>query len=167
MARLLDVWFATVKRALEDMQFAQSALEPCHFVSSNEHNEIIGMTLFHVDDVLLAGRPTDPRWQKAQETLHACWQWGEWEVEKFKICGVAVEQASDGTIALSQKQYVRSLTPIELGQQRRQQSESVLTAHDPAQVRGLLGALPWVASQTVAKISAELGIHQSCSLKNI
>ena len=131
------------------------------FLLTDENNEIIGMTLFHVDDFLLAGRPTDPRWQKAQETLHACWQWGDWEVEKFKICGVAVEQASDGTVALSQKQYIRSLIPIELSQQRRQQSESVLNAHELTQVRGLLGALQWVASQTVAKISAELGILQS------
>ena len=56
----------------------------------HDGKELIGLICFHVDDVMVAGRAGDPRWQKMHESIAALYEWGSWEIGKFGQCGCRV-----------------------------------------------------------------------------
>ena len=56
----------------------------------HDGNEFIGLICFHVDDVLVAGRPDDPRWQHMQHIISLLYEWGSWESGEFEQCGCRV-----------------------------------------------------------------------------
>lgn len=71
------------------------------------------------------------------------------------------DQHEDGTISLSQKEYVEKITPISIDRDRRKKQSLTITEDEKQGLRGLIGSLQYAATNTRADISARLSLLQA------
>ena len=63
---------------------------------------------------------------------------------------------------LEQVEYLNTISEIELSAQRKAQKTHKISEVERSALRGLLGALQWLATQTRMDLGAEIGLLQSC-----
>ena len=153
-------WFESVKVELFKLGFVQSISEPCCW-NYSVGNQIRGIVLFHVDDFLLAGSPECGFWQAMRKNLLQTWTWSPWETGNFTICGIEIQQLGDFSFVVHQRKYTQQIDPIPLSTARKKQKSEPVTETERSQLRGVNGALQWLATQSNPKVSAELSLSQS------
>ena len=154
-------WFSQVDKVLKELGGVQTAADPCVWVFNNEHGEHIGIIGAHVDDFLIAGAES-PDWQKIVEILLTAFRWTPWEQQKFKQCGIMVEQQKDGSIVQHQDEYLSALAEIDLTPERAKQVNLPVTETERTQLRALLGGLQWLVTQTFVYGMIDVNLLQSC-----
>jgi hypothetical protein len=118
---------------------------------------VIGVVAAYVDDFLIAGNHTDEDFMEIREKIKNLYRWGNWEKGTFTMCGVKITQRLDFSFTLDQTKYVHeSLTLIDIpkGEDR------LVNERELSQLRAVLGALQWKATQTGPHISASLNALQ-------
>eukprot|EP00439_Symbiodinium_sp_Y106_P012956 s1465_g1.t2 len=117
----------------------------------------IGWVCGHVDDFMFGGDHQDPEWMEIRRQIQERFKWGQWETKKFTQCGVLIEQTSDGFL-LSQPEYLNSVSEIHVGRSRHQDLTAEVTNHELLQLRSVLGALSWHATQVAPQWCAPVGM---------
>ena len=154
-------WYSQVDKVLKELGGVQTAADPCVWVFNNEHGEHIGIIGAHVDDFLISGAD-NADWNKILDILLTAFRWTPWEAQKFKQCGIMVEQQDDNSITQHQDEYLAALGEIEISSERAKQVDQPVTEAERTQLRALLGGLQWLVTQTFVYGMIDVNLLQSC-----
>ena len=102
---------------------------------------VMWMTLY-----MFGGHAKDPEWQRIKELIRVRFKWGQWESGRFLQCGVLIDQ-KDSAFLLSQPEYLDSINEIHVSRTRWSDLSAPVTPHELYQLRSVLGALSWHATQ--------------------
>ena len=150
-------WYLTVARFLESIGGERQFSDPTCWGFFRADRTPIGWVCGHVDDFLFGGDSKDPAWQKIRKLIQERFKWGQWESGKFTQCGVVIEQDSEG-FSLSQPDYLEAVSEIHVSKARWQQPESPINGLELQQLRSVLGALSWHASQVAPQWCAPVSL---------
>ena len=117
----------------------------------------IGWVCGHVDDFLFGGGSKDPEWLRIKSLIKERFKWGQWESKRFTQCGVLIEQDALG-FSLSQPEYLSSINEIHVSRSRWQEVNEPINEHELQQLRSVLGALSWHASQVAPQWCAPVSL---------
>ena len=106
--------------------------------------ELFGMTVLHVDDFLVAGKPEFLKLLTSK--LKKRFMFGRTELTKFKFTGLNVEQKEDG-IYVDQIDYIQNIQATSAYRMDDQEGESLNKSEFKA-YRGITGQLNWTAENT-------------------
>ena len=124
--------------------------------------QVIGIIGAHVDDFLLSGDQQNAQWQYILKQLHEAFRWSPWEEGDFKQTGLRIRQdPTTYEITLDQEEYLETLEEIEIDPGRKKQKDLPVTEAERTALRGSLGALQWLCTQTSLNLCAETGLNQS------
>ena len=114
----------------------------------------------HVDDFMMVGSPEDEAWTQARGAIQAKFRWGEFELNSFTQCGTHVKRTEEG-FELAQSKYLDKVQEIPLSQERKKNRKDPCTEKEQSQLRGILGAMSWHASQVGFRFSAYVSLYLS------
>ena len=135
--------------------------DPCCWILKDEDGIVIGMVTSHVDDFLIAGDASHPRWREFIEELKNTYGWSPWKDTDFVHCGVRIRQLQDYSFILDQEEFFTGIEEIIIERRRSEKEDTPVTEHERTELRGLLGAVQWKAYNTGLELSAQLSILQS------
>ncbi|CAE6916941.1 RE1 [Symbiodinium sp. CCMP2592] len=156
-------WFLSISRFLESIGGEQQLSDPCCWSffkperDSQGRRICIGHVCGHVDDFLFGGLDSCSEWQAIKEKIQTRFKWGQWETKRFTQCGVLIEQDENG-FALSQPEYLEAVTEIHVGRSRWNEPEAPINHVELHQLRSVLGALSWHATQVAPQWSAPVSL---------
>ena len=136
-------WYLAVKTELKNFGMECVSGDEAFF-SMRKDGELFGMTVLHVDDFLVAGKPEflDTLGWK----LKTRFTFGKIELNKFKFTGLNIEQKYDG-IYVDQMEYIQSIKPIST-QGLEAEENTMLTKPQFKEYRRLTGQLAWAVQNT-------------------
>ena len=79
-------WYQRVKRDMQGLGWKVHSLDNCVFLLYDK-DELIGLCGVYVDDFIIAGRDSDPRWQAAKKRLKDLYTWGNGNDAHFIYAG--------------------------------------------------------------------------------
>ena len=148
-------WFVEATRRLTSLGFVQHPLDSCLFLLFGPRLQCaIGL---HVDDLMGISDPAVR--QKMKEDLQKLFSFRDFREnqENFDFLGVQVARTPDNGLSCSHDAYLNKIKPIPLEKGRSANPESPATEKERTQLRALIGALQWAATQT----SPHLQVHTS------
>ena len=153
-------WFQKVNEVLQKLGAEQCKADPCvwRYVKDQKLKGIVGA---HVDDFLICGDEDDDDWKQFIEILLTSFRWTPWEKDRFKQCGVLIEQNADNSITQDQDEYLATLMEIEISKERAAQPNSPVTEKERTQLRALLGGEQWLVTQTQVGCMVDVNLLQS------
>ena len=155
-------WYAQVNTVLHKLGGQRAFSDPCVWIFKDpESGKLVGIIGAHVDDFLIAGDDKSEYWRKCMEALLAAFRWTPWEENKFKQCGVNIDQQHDGHIIQEQEEYLATVEEIPLTAERIAQPTHLVTERERSQLRALLGALQWLVTQTRVDGCIDVNLLQS------
>eukprot|EP00434_Breviolum_minutum_P021113 symbB.v1.2.018628.t1/scaffold1494.1/size117378/12 len=154
-------WFEeATERILQvgDGRIVQHPLDACLFMAYEEKPtdacpspKLLGMFCLHVDDLFGCFHPSHPVSKEIQDKIHQSFSFREWIMEdKLEYCGSTVTK-------VSHEKYMSKQKPITIAKDRQHQDLPV-TESERTQLRGLLGALQWPATQTSPHLQAGVSL---------
>ena len=152
------LWYRTLRNELINLGFQTSPFDPCVFVLYDSQKKPIGVIGIHVDDGLCGG--TVEFHQKLQQ-LEKKYPFGSKKMGTFTFTGIDLQQNPDYSINLSQSKYVRNIKPIPISQQRKAQTQALVSEEERQQLRGLIGSLQYASVHTRPDLSSRLSALQS------
>ena len=171
-------WYLEAVDRLQKLGLRQHALDPCAFLiyevddenyqkdTSQQNNtshlgsqELVGVIIMHVDDLLGAGCPSSPRYNAVKQQLQEHFSFREWKEEEpiLEYCGCEIEKTEAGGRKLHQTKYLEKVTPISYDKKRG--THESLHEREITQLRGLLGSLQWPAVQTSPHLQCSTSPH--------
>ena len=114
-----------------------------------------------MDDFLICGNKDDKDWQEFIRVLLTAFRWTPWEKQRFKQCGVLIEQLPDKSIVQHQEEYLATLSEIDISKERAAQTNAAVTESERTQLRALLGGLQWLVTQTRVDGMIDVNLLQS------
>ena len=152
-------WYESVDALMEQLGGQRCVSDPCVWVFSDEDG-VIGIVGTHVDDFLISG-DNSKRWLEIETKLQKAFRWTPWEEGEFKQTGLWVNQDTSGRITIHQKEFIDYIKEIYISSERRKQRTEKLTDSEMTSLRGALGEVQWVATQTLPRYQAQCSIFQS------
>ena len=147
-----------------DDEIRSECSSTCSTAADTRKAELIGSVGAHVDDFLLGGDDTSSRWPYIKKQIWNAFRWTPWEKYEFKQTGTQIHQnAKTKAFLLDQKEYLDTVEEIEISTVRKKTPDAKSTPKERTQLKGILGALLWLATQTRMDICAEVGLLQSCA----
>ena len=143
---------------LKTIGFVPSLFEPALFFLTDEGGRTIAAICTHVDD-LLCTFSDHPRAQEAKQKLLAAFTWGKWEQDDFVHTGRHFAK-TDGRIDIDMCEFVRSIAPVRVSRERKQQRDSPLTAYETAQFLSLVGQISWATRMLFIQFAARNAVLQ-------
>ena len=114
------------------------------FFTMSKKGELFGMTVLHVDDFLVAGRPEFLSMISLK--LKKRFTFGKTEYSKFKFTGLNIDQQEEG-IYVDQIDYIQNIQPISSYRMDVPEDECLNKLEFKA-YRGLTGQLNWAVENT-------------------
>ena len=152
-------WYCAIREELLKLEFCISPFDPCVFILRNKTtgypDGIIGL---HVDDGICGG---NDRFLEQLDKLEAKYPFGSKKISNFVFTGIQMSQSSDGSISMSQAEYVKRIDPIQISQSRRSQESEKVSEEERQALRALIGSLQYAAVHTRPDLSARLSFLQS------
>ena len=134
-----------VQHPLDACLFMVYSEKPCESCPSPR---LLGLFGLHVDDLFGCFHPTDKTSKELQDKIHKAFSFREWIVgDKLEYCGSTIAKIGENHWKLSHEKYMAKQKPISIPKERLHQ-ELPVTESERTQLRGLLGALQWPATQT-------------------
>ena len=138
-------WYLRLNRSLQAAGWERTVFDyACWLLWSEDRQNLEGIILSHVDDLLLGGNV------RAQNSLLMIGQelgFGSVEYDDFVYCGKRVQMKSDGSVVINMQAYHENLRPMEISLARRKTPEAELTEQERRQLRAVLGSLQWLVAQ--------------------
>jgi len=151
-------WFFSVHRSLTGIGGIQLKSEPCIWNFKDSNGKVIGVVAAYVDDFLIAGDHNNKEFLKIRTDIQNMYRWGAWSKGTFTMCGVKITQKLDYSFVLDQSKYAHEgLRLIEIPKG----SDRPVNERELSQLRAVLGALQWKATQTGPHIASSLNALQS------
>ncbi|CAK0829393.1 unnamed protein product, partial [Prorocentrum cordatum] len=181
-------WFMTVSEALEEFGWTQMKMDPCarvlygdahgkdngftkealkdftspevleDLIAAKGDMDIIAIAGSHVDDFLLGGNDTDPRWITAREQIEKRFKWKAWESEEFMQTGVRIKQQPERSFRMDQSEHVKTIEKAHLTPERKKAKDMPTTDKEKGQLRAILGAIGWRSEQSGPMHSADTSL---------
>ena len=140
-------WYISVRDTLIKLNCKQSNLDKAVF--RWYHNDTLeGILVLHVDDFMVTGTE---RFQTVMKALNEKFQVGSRQEGKFKYVGLNIETKT-GWIEISQDQYANEIPEVFVETKDRSNDDK-LKPHELRNLRGIIGQIQWVASQTRPNLS--------------
>eukprot|EP00435_Cladocopium_sp_Y103_P049938 s2127_g15.t1 len=153
------LWFQTLQEELISLGFVACPFDPCVFVLRHPGTQrLSGVLGIHVDDGIHGG---DHYFQEQIAKLEAKYPFGSKKSRSFTFTGIDMKQNPDNSIELSQSQYVKNISPIQIKPERRAQETEVVTEEERHLLRGLIGSLQYAAVHTRPDLTSSLSLLQS------
>ena len=154
-------WFEKCVRTMVNLQWRQLKGDKCIFTLYEDDGSgnltLVGIAGIHVDDYLIAGNPASKLFKEMEQELYNTFRWGKWEDTSFEFAGCLVKQNPDGSIMLTQEDYVLKWIE-EIPIDKTKSKKALLDASEIAQLRGALGTISWRATQTGPQFLAETSL---------
>lgn len=152
-------WFSTFLQEAKLAGWSQSAFDPCLFYLRNDQNQLRGVMGVHVDDTAVGGE--GPEFDLAISKLKTRFPYRKWRVNSGEFCGAFYTQCPETKcIRMSMKQYAQNLRHANIP--RGTGPETLLEEHQIKQLRGINGALNWLATQSRPDLAAQTSMSQQC-----
>ena len=153
-------WYEQVNKVLTEMGFHRCYTDPSIWILIEPSSQtVVGVVGAHVDDFLMGGE--GELWKRAMETLMTTFRWTPLEKDKFKQCGVRVQQNDQGEIIQDQEEYMATVTEIDIKPARAKELNQSVTEHERTELRALLGGMQWIVGQTQIDGAVDVNILQS------
>ena len=136
-------WYLAVKQELKAFGMESVSGDEAFF-SMRKNGKLFGMTVLHVDDFLVAGKPEFL--ELLGKKLKSRFTFGKIEINKFKCTGLNIDQKEDG-IYVDQCEYVQSIKPIS-AQGLETEDNIILDKKQFKEYRLLTGQLAWAVENT-------------------
>ena len=144
-------WYLDVAHVLEqDCGMSRLRCEPCIWVLRDQ-GRTIGVIGSHVDDFLIMGDESHPKWLASLEKFRSSFSWSPWEETPFVHCGVGITQTPDFGFKLDHSAYCTELKQVVIDERVPE-----ITEGERSQCKALLGAVQWRAIQTAPQHCAKL-----------
>ena len=115
-----------------------------------------------MDDFLIAGNEKNRRWREVLEVFYKAFRWSPWEQDRFKQTGLElIQDPKTGEITFSQAEYLKQIQEIDVPKDRSKNPDAPCTEKEISKLRGLLGALQWLCTQSRPDVCAEVGLLQT------
>ena len=141
-------WYISVRDTLIKLNCKQSHLDKAVFRWYNGE-KLEGILVLHVDDFLITG--TEKFYQCVMKVLGEKFQVGSRQEGNFKYVGLNIV-TKDDSIEISQNHYVNEISEVEIEMDGRP-NEDKLNPDELRNLRGVIGQIQWVASQTRPDLS--------------
>ena len=160
-------WYLEAVDRLLRKGLRQHPLDPCCFLiyedpdgqvaaASEESNvtktgclgqqNLCGIVIMHVDDMLGAGNMDSKVYNQTIAELKQSFSFREWKEQDLEYCGCALEPRGEFGWKLSHQGYLKKVKPVSYGKHRTAQDP--LTEGEVSRLRGLLGSLQWPSVQS-------------------
>ena len=148
-------WYLRLKQNILNLGCKSSSIDNGMFLMHSD-NELIGILLIFVDDVLWGG--TDKFHESVIVNLKEELEVGSEKESVFDYIGISMIQEEDHSIIINQQQYINSsLQLIEISRERMKEKNSPLNKDEKKELRSAVGRLNWVAGITRPDISFIVG----------
>ena len=154
-------WWKKLACVLEEQGWIRSRLEPCVWRLYDKEGQLCGLIGGHVDDLLCGGNGNE--YDSKIAVLRKSFPFGSWKEAKretITFCGCEISQRVDGSIELNQERYADSISEINLTKERKKCLDAPATEAERKQLRAVLGALSWRATQTAPWMCATISYLQ-------
>ena len=152
-------WFLAISEELIHLGFTQSPFDPCQYIlRHHESGSLEGILGLHVDDGICGG---SQYFSNKIACLEKKYPFGSKKLKQFTFTGIEMDQQPNGTITMTQSKYVKSINPIKITQERRQQGDDKVTDEERQALRGLIGSLQYAAVHTRPDLASRLSMLQS------
>ena len=95
---------------------------------------------------------------KVRALIAKLYRWGVWKRCNFRFAGIDVRQDGEkGQVTLDQEFYLETIGDLDI-ESHLLRGDTEMSERDKSEVRRLLGALAWLATQTAPLISARVGL---------
>ena len=132
-------WWHRVKKDMEALGWRSHQLDQCVFLRfCDKTGDLIGICGIYVDDFLIGGSWSDPRYAAELAKVKALYTFGKWDAWKFTLCGVDYEQDRFFNIKLTQRNYTNCLKPFDLPHWCKDGGTDNLSAHGVKQLLSLI-----------------------------
>ena len=117
----------------------------CWMLWDSKHEQLLGICLSHVDDLLVGGCSAA---RESILSLEKTLGFGSVEHNSFNYCGKKISQdLTTGVITVTMKEYHENARPAVAPLHRRSDPNEPLTGAEQKQLRALLGSLQWMVAQ--------------------
>ena len=139
-------WYLRLHRALSELGWERNFMDPaCWMLWDNKHEQLLGICLSHVDDLLVGGCSAA---RESILSLEKTLGFGSVEHNSFNYCGKKISQdLTTGVITVTMKEYHENVRPAVVPLHRRSDPNEPLTGAEQKQLRALLGSLQWMVAQ--------------------
>ena len=154
-------WMQKLDSVLQEQGWCRSRLEPCVWRLYDSQDNLTGLIGCHVDDVLVAGE--GEYYQERVDLLRKSFPFGSWlsaSDQNVTFCGCEVKQETNFDIVVSQERYSMGINEIPLSLERKSSTELPANTEETKQLRAVLGALSWRATQTSPWLGASVSVLQ-------
>ena len=155
-------WFKKIVDALLKLNMTQSQLDACSF-QYWKNGVLQGILCLHVDDMLTAG--TKCFHEDVLEQLKKVFPFKHWKHSEGEFLGRRLQQKTDGSITISQREYSEKLVTNEISRERRREKHEKLTEKEVSKLRGITGSMNWLVGATRPDLAAANAILQQRTSK--
>ena len=154
-------WYLEAQRRLEAIGFIRHPLDPCLFLYFSNESEASSTTTtsptrlvaalgMHVDDLLGGGDVEHPEFEPLLRHLKESFSFRDFRYNQaeFEFLGAKVTKLPEGGHRYSHEDYLRKIKPIQIDSTRAADPTLPVTEGERSQLRTVIGALQWAATQT-------------------
>ena len=150
-------WYLRLHRSVTQLGWRRSQMDAAQWFLYDDKNQLQGVLVSHVDDLLMAGSSYAKR---TLDKLGSELGFGSLETGCFNYCGKQIKQLPDKTVEVSMQAYHENLQPVPVPVVRKKQLESPLTPTEHRQLRAVLGSLQWLVTQVRFDMNFMLSVLQ-------
>ena len=124
---------------------------------------MVGYAGIHVDDIVTGGKGA--LYDEKIRTLRDKYPFGAWQCAQEATviyCGCELTQESDFRIHLKQERFSLTVDEVNISQERQKQLDAEVSQSEKRDLRRLLGALNWRATQSAPWLLATVSHLQGC-----
>ena len=151
-------WYKVFNEEVLKAGFERSQFDNCLYWMK-ENGKLIGVLGAHVDDTATGG--SGSKYTKASGYLRQRFPCRKWRMDEGELCGAHYQQdPSSMSIKMSQKSFADALRPAHLPQRRKANRHAKLDAKEISVLRGMIGSLNWLSTQSRPDIAAQTSVSQ-------
>ena len=143
-------WYLTLRDRLIEAGCVISVLDQSVFRYYDERNNLCGIIVTHVDDLLYAGNTKFQR--EIMRQVLSCFKISRMNGKDFTYLGWSINQ-ENGYISVNQREYCKSIEPVTVNSKSPKDSERFLNDSEKTKYQETLGKLLWLSSQTRPDLS--------------
>ena len=94
-----------------------------------------------------------------QKSLKEVFSFREWlNGDHLEYCGCQVDKVNNNHWRLHQEKYLHKQKPISISKERKNQEDLPVTESERTQLRGLIGAMQWPATQSSPHLQSQVSM---------
>ena len=160
-------WYESFSANLIRLGCRRSKFDNYLYYAYSQRNpkKVIGVLALHIDDMYLGGNQEFI--ETIAEPLKKLSAFKHWHHGKGDFLGKWVEQKGNGYIVISQTEYAKKLTGLDIDQKRKRETNEETTEDEKKQMRAVLGAVNWLVSGTRPDLAASCSLLQQRVSKSV